>query len=541
MDKIFNLNSGYGNFKIEHNKSVVNVSFNNKIDNELIDIINTTTINHNINDEYDNAEFKIIFDNNNTLVKGGAGEGKSYCIKKYDENSLFVTPFNTLSIENKKDGIESITFNNLVGQAVVETDKNKNKQYDVSSFKTVVFDEIFLHNAKNLSTIAKYINTHPTIKFLAAGDPDQLQPFGYSQNNVENVGEYLNNAINLIFPNNIALQINKRLNNEEDKIKLAALKKEIFDQTTPFNVKALCEKYEIKTITDMDDVKTTNNIAYFNYKCDIVNSYVHENLIDIPKNAVEIEYKIYDKKIKTKIIKKIKRVYFAGLKITCKKHGIIKSNGTEYEAIEGYKKLKLTKLFVNYGYKIHAINKNIVVILDEFEKTCIDISTSHLINFKLPYAQTLFACQGLSIDGPITIFDADCDYVGRNYFYTSITRTRELKNVTVFLTNDKENTSLKHSMINRYFNDKIASYKHQDKIAGRIIDHQNYIDLDWFMNRLKYGFQHCSCCNTAYYLHIDNGTIKSNITSDRIDCSLSHTVANCQFLCTECNRAKSNH
>ena len=70
--------------------------------------------------EYNNDEFKNIFDNHNVLVKGGAGSGKSQSIKNYDNKALFITPFNKLSIENKKSGIESITFNKLLGIHVLE-------------------------------------------------------------------------------------------------------------------------------------------------------------------------------------------------------------------------------------------------------------------------------------------------------------------------------------------------------------------------------------------------------------------------------------
>ena len=101
---------------------------------------------------------------------------------------------------------------------------------------------------------------------------------------------------------------------DDEKInELYENEKDIFDESIPFNVKALCDKYDIKTINNIKDVKTTNNIAYFNYKCDIINSHVHENLIDIPTDAITIEHKIYDKKYKTKVIKKTKCVYFSGL------------------------------------------------------------------------------------------------------------------------------------------------------------------------------------------------------------------------------------
>ena len=58
---------------------------------------------HEIIDEYSNEEFKKIFDKENTLILADdAGAGKSYACKAYDEEILFITPFNKLAIEIKK-------------------------------------------------------------------------------------------------------------------------------------------------------------------------------------------------------------------------------------------------------------------------------------------------------------------------------------------------------------------------------------------------------------------------------------------------------
>ena len=63
-------------------------------------------------DEYDNNEFKSIYDNNNTLVLADVpGAGKTTSCKNYDKECLIITPFNKLSLENIKDGLKSITFN----------------------------------------------------------------------------------------------------------------------------------------------------------------------------------------------------------------------------------------------------------------------------------------------------------------------------------------------------------------------------------------------------------------------------------------------
>jgi hypothetical protein len=144
INSIFDINSNIGGYKLESGKRAINISFNNKFTNELLDIIDTSITNHPINNEYDRTEFKNIFENINTLVLGDcASAGKSTAVKNYDENCLFVTSFNKLSIENKKEGFESIIFNKLNGQG-----SNENKQYigyDISNYKSICFDENYLY------------------------------------------------------------------------------------------------------------------------------------------------------------------------------------------------------------------------------------------------------------------------------------------------------------------------------------------------------------------------------------------------------------
>ena len=87
----------------------------------------------------------------------------------------------------------------------------------------------------------------------------------------------------------------------------------------------------------MEQLKTTNNICYFNFRADRVNKFVHNNLIDEPQETVTI--------------KGIK--YYSGLELICRKY---------------YKgKNKNERLNVNYTYKIKDINKNNFTIVDEVE------------------------------------------------------------------------------------------------------------------------------------------------------------------------------
>ena len=50
----------------------------------------------------------------------------------------------------------------------------------------------------------------------------------------------------------------------------------------------------------------------------------------------------------------------------------------------------------------------------------------------------------------------------------------------------------------------------------------------------------CDNCRVKYHLYVNDGSVYSNITLDRIDNSLSHTKNNTSLLCNSCNCKKSN-
>jgi len=181
ISNLFNYENKIGCFKIEKDKKPIDRDLNILSLNQLYKLNNDDVIIHNINDEYNQEEFKNIYDNHNrTIIIGAGGNGKSYSVKKYDDDILFITPFNKLSIKinkdrnkkNKKLGLENkkyaITNNKLLGMHAI--DDTKLESYDVSNIKTICFDEIYLYNTNTLMKIDKYIKNHPEIKFFATGD-----------------------------------------------------------------------------------------------------------------------------------------------------------------------------------------------------------------------------------------------------------------------------------------------------------------------------------------------------------------------------------
>ena len=85
---------------------------------------------------------------------------------------------------------------------------------------------------------------------------------------VKKITIFLNYCINTIFPNEIHLTENKRLNTKEDKHKLKQLKLDIFNKSIP--IKNTIKKY----FKFVDDITTEYNIAFKNETCSSVSKTV---------------------------------------------------------------------------------------------------------------------------------------------------------------------------------------------------------------------------------------------------------------------------
>ena len=88
-----------------------------------------------------------------------------------------------------------------------------------------------------------------------------------------------------------------------------------------------------------------------------------------------------------------------------------------------------------------------------------------------------------------------------------------------------------------YFNKNIAGYKSHDKEAGRKIDKDKYINVDW-LNSCRNSV--CCYCSRPFYFTFDDGNITSTITANRICNDLPHDLDNIVPCCTICNCSLSN-
>lgn len=495
LTESFEINKQIGGYKIEECKFVPEKYLYIE-SNELVNIqdFDHPTI-KTFTDEYDTKAINEHCNNKTPeLVKGlYPGVGKSTLCKNFDSESLFILPYNKLCQNVSIEGFNAITFSKLFGLYGGDKEIKEIKAYDVSDYKTIVFDECYLHEPSRLKRIFHFIQANPNIKVMSTGDSDQRNPIGFYDS------AYLTRCMNILFPNQIELSDIKRLTNEEDKKKWKLLKEDILN--TKLSIEEICKKHNIKTVRKMDEVDTLINICYFN------KARVHR----------------VNEHINTKVLKNNKGFY-VGLNVIC----------------ENRIKTKSQTLHTNYQYKIVKKTSSEITLLDEVDNIEYKITPSMLAgNFRYPYAYTCDSVQGMSFSEKLTIFDSNIPYCDRKFIWTALTRARSLSNVQFYIHSDSEVKMWCSNRIRLYFKLKVQSYKEQDKKKSRTYKDDEYITEEWINKQLE--TKDYKCCGCQKYLNLEineNSEIISNLTVDRKDNTKAHTMANCQLMCLQCNITK---
>ena len=112
------------------------------------------------------------------------------------------------------------------------TEESTLAKFDDSPYDTIVFDEIFFYNIKNMARIKRYCENNPEKIIIATRDTNQLETIHVISNQF-NYDKYSNYCIDSIFVNLMNFQENKRLKDKEDKEKLKRFMRDIFDESIP--------------------------------------------------------------------------------------------------------------------------------------------------------------------------------------------------------------------------------------------------------------------------------------------------------------------
>ena len=445
-------------------------------ENEALDVV----------DEWDTeAVCKQIIPNSPCMIRAKfAGSGKSYIgqyLNKMGYNVLFVVPHNRLSqeIEGK-----ATTLNMFFSIPVYKGDDLP--CFDHSDYNVIFFDEIFMSNIYIYNKIREFVKNNPDKIIIGAGDTKQLPPIN-DLINTQPHDQYADQCIDKIFKYSMYLKICKRVG-EEDRIKLDEMYNDFWERNMP--LKDFIEKY-FRYTSKLNPEHM--NIAYTNIRCKSVSDEVRKKLGKI--NTFEINEEM------------ICRLYLKT------------DEGAKFNA--------------NIRYKILCINSSGIIIENIKDKKKYTL-TEELLNkhFRYGYCATCHSCQGASINNNITIHEWDRSYlVSREWVWTSLTRARDFNKVA-FFKNEKAEEKMEQQLLINYLKNKIDGYKKQDLKAGRELNENNFVDVNFCMERLKGT---CQKCGGDFHIEIKKGALSSNFTCQRVDNNFSHTKDNCVAYCNYCN------
>ena len=445
-------------------------------ENEALDVI----------DEWDTeAVCKQIIPNSPCMIRAKfAGSGKSYIgqyLNKMGYNVLFVVPHNRLSqeIEGK-----ATTLNMFFSIPVNKGDDLP--CFDHSDYNVIFFDEIFMSNIYIYNKISEFVKNNPDKIIIGAGDTKQLPPIN-DLTNTQPHDQYADQCIDKIFKYSMYLKICKRVG-EEDRIKLDEMYNDFWERNMP--LKDFIEKYFRYTSKINPEHM---NIAYTNIRCKSVSDEVRKKLGK-------------------------KGLYEVGEEMICRLY-LKTDEGAKFNA--------------NIRYKILCINSSGIIIENIKDKKKYTL-TEELLNkhFRYGYCATCHSCQGASINNNITIHEWDRSYlVSREWVWTSLTRARDFNKVA-FFKNEKAEEKMEQQLLINYLKNKIDGYKKQDLKAGRELNENNFVDVNFCMERLKGT---CQKCGGDFHIEIKKGTLSSNFTCQRVDNNFSHTKDNCVAYCNYCN------
>ena len=442
-----------------------------------------------VKDEWNTDEIidEHILNNKRLMIRASLpGSGKSYICKHLQNRGykvLFVVPTNNLKQEC---GVEAMKINKFFG---ISYGDERLEKFDCSDYDVIVFDEIYFHNVGKWALIWNYCKNNPDKIVLATGDTKQLKNPETVSNTIS-FEKYADHCIDLIFKNNIMLYECKRLKTEEDRNKLKEIKRLIFDNEPILNI---IEKYF--GWADGSEI-CENNIAYTNKTCKEVSNKIRK------MKGIEDEYVI-------------------GEEVICRK----------------YVKTKGTKFNVNFKFRISNIVGNIVVLqnvaTDVKQNIDIKVLRKHFI---YAYAYTCHSKQGCSIDDDIVIYDWSKWYCCKNWYWTSITRARDLNRVK-FYKYDTDENDMSKIRVETYFKNKVMSYIEQDERAGRNVNDGEFVDVEFLMSLMN---TNCENCNEQLTVDFDNDKVVSNISCQRICNELGHFKDNVIGYCVSCNCAFSD-
>lgn len=480
-----------------------------------------SVINIPIKDEWNFAEFKDVFDNcNDVLILANIpGAGKTHSLIEYckplGDKALFVCPYNALADDLNSKGVTAITLHNLIGKLLEDDDDDtKKKPFDISNVTHIVYDEVFCHPTSLLANIRRFNKENAFMpdgeterKFFAAGDNNQNSPIETLCLERINRKQYYFECVSSIFDTHITLEICKRVSTDKERADLVIIKDLVLNTDTPLI--DIARRF-FKPITTLEQLQGMS-VCYLNETANIVNNFCNAK-----------EAKAMDPSL---VFANAGRNYWVGQTLRCRE------------------RLNVDKepMHVNYVYTVADKWENGLILKSSTDGLYKVYFASLLKCFAYNYAHTCHSLQGMSVATGISLHDLMYWAVTREWFYTALTRSRNLEEIYYWdpsvILHDLQ--VVKDGELELKMERKLAGYKAQDDKAGRIFNEADYFDVDDFKALLLEQDFRCSVCNNIVSLEWKKGTTdKSQFTLDRKENDLAHVKGNCVISCLGCNRAK---
>jgi hypothetical protein len=144
-------------------------------------------------------------------------------------------------------------------------------------------------------------------------------------------------------------------------------------------------------------------------------------------------------------------------------------------------------LIRNREYTVTSISTKTVELRDPDEKgqTIRLYRETFDDNFALPYCMTCHSVIGLTLDKKITIFDWEEYNVSAEWFWTALTRTTSLKDVSLYtgkpISNTPENREMKR--FRSHVRKKIQGHKTYD-MKSALHDPDHFVTEEWVITEL---------------------------------------------------------
>jgi hypothetical protein len=439
------------------------------------------------------------------LTKGGRlvfspypGSGKSHTTIETvkGKKHLIIHAFNSQREEMKKKyKVKVKTVHKLLGLAC--EGKQVKAPMDVTGIEFIVFDEIQLNNRRMLARIFQFMKNHPEIKFLATGDMHQITAIQHDLDMRSNA-----ECLDIMFPHRLELQVIKRIKNEKDRQGYIDIHHAFFDLNWPTaKVFETYGHYFGTPVTSQNEIKTTNNLCFYNETRHRVNDHVFHNVLK--KTVIKI-----------------------GQRVVCK--GYVKA--IYYK--NGVKSKKPKRPCLNRTYTVASLKDNNVTLKDSatqekvFHVTRKDFDNQDF--FSLPYCKTNHAAIGTTIDENITLFDWRGKGSDRNWVWTSITRVSMLEYIHLYVGPPLYKFDLVQEIKN-----KLQGHKAYDMKNG-FYDEDNFLTVEWAFERLhktRWICQERGC-------EMSQTPGNHQFSFDRKDDDHCHSKTNCRIICQSCNKGK---